>query len=157
MNKWNALLPLCIATRSVTSTLISTRNMFGFFRGVLDWLNAPPRLTRWLLVPTLLVPFLCRFGFVNPYLLIHDWSMLWWPRFQFWRMITPLFCSPFGIQLLFTCYFRYQCLSQMELGSKKPARIRVLNPLIPCRPSIIMVAGENCYTQCVHFSDRLCV
>lgn len=98
--------------------------MFGFFRDVLEWLSSPPRITRWLLVPTLVIPFLCRLGLVSPYSMVHDWSMLWIPHVQLWRLVTPLFCSPFGINLLFTCYFRYQCLSQLEVGTgyaQKPA------------------------------------
>jgi Derlin-2/3 len=99
--------------------------MLGFLQHTLDWLNTPPRITRWLLVPTLTLPFLSRFGFISPYSLIHDWSMIIWPKFQLWRVFTPLFCSGFGIQLLFTCYFRYQCMHQLELSASaymyKPA------------------------------------
>lgn len=92
------------------------------FQNLLGWLNTPPRITRWLLVPTLCIPFLCRFGFLSVYSLVHDWTMIW-SHFQLWRIITPLFSAGFGINLLFTCYFRYQCMHQLELVNywDKPA------------------------------------
>lgn len=91
-------------------------------QNLFEWLNTPPRITRWLLIPTLLIPFLCRFGVISFYSLVHDWRMILY-NLQLWRLVTPLFSTGFGINLLFTCYFRYQCMYQLEMVNywNKPA------------------------------------
>ena len=97
--------------------------MLGDFWG---WLNAPPRITKFIMLPSIIIPILCKLRLISVYPLVAHWakmtdmSFLWTGSLrhgfpELWRLLTPLFVDGVGMGWIINMLNRYQALSSLEL------------------------------------------
>lgn len=84
-----------------------------------DWYHSIPQITKYWFTGTVVLPLLGRFGLINPYYMVLEWT-LFFSKFQLWRPVTALFFFPItpqtGFQYLIMLYFLYNYSSRLESG-----------------------------------------
>jgi len=83
------------------------------------WYNGIPKITRYWFTACVAVPLSARFGIINAFWLMLDWTHFF-SKFQIWRAVTCAIFYPItpqtGFHYLITLYFLYSYSSRLETG-----------------------------------------